>query len=142
MNQQKAGFARINRQQNLIFGCSLVICLAGICVAVVAGLLIRHERQTAQYPGSARVSSHSNYTALPREIRWDDSYLTADPFPQVYNWYSGRFGLGTEARANGTCILLEGLVQQQFVERYTGVMLCDTPTGRMIFVSRSATAGK
>lgn len=100
-------------------------------------LAFRQTRQAARYPGAAQVSSHANYKALPREFRWDDSYRTADPFPAVYNWYSNGFNLGPETKANGTCILLEGVTTQLVVERYMGVMLCETPRGRMIFVSRS-----
>lgn len=129
---------RTNRQQNLVLGCGLTSILLMVAILGIGGYLWQSERDAAHYPGAVRISSHSNYQSLPREIRWDDSYRTADPFPDVYNWYSNGFGLGPEARANSNCILIEGSQRQALIERYTGVMLCDTPTGRMIFVTRSA----
>ncbi|MEM7031354.1 MAG: hypothetical protein AAF629_17465 [Chloroflexota bacterium] len=121
------------------WGCGLTIILGIVSLAIVTVVLLEQERETARYPGSIQVAQHSNYNALPREFRWDDSYRTSDPFPQVYNWYSSNFNLGPEARANGNCIMLYNSEKQMLVERYTGVMLCDTVKGRMIFVTRSMT---
>ena len=125
------------RNQNAPLGCSLLALLAVIGVGVIAAWAIGQDRRAAQYPGAAPISSHSNYTALPYHFRWDNAYRTTDPFPRVYNWYSTGFNLGTEARANGRCILLEGATEWLTMARYTSVLLCDTPTERMIFVSRS-----
>jgi hypothetical protein len=123
--------------RNMLLGCSLIALIVLIGLMALSVFVFRQERQAARYPGAARISSHANYKSLPREFRWDDAYRTADPFPAVYNWYSNGFNLGPERRANGSCILLEGLTSRLALERYMGVMLCDTPRGRMIFVSRS-----
>lgn len=125
--------------RTLLLGCGLLILVMIIGLFAVIGLSIRQDRNSARYPGSVQISSHSNYSALPREFRWDDSYRTGDSFPKVYNWYSVGMDLGPEQRANGSCILMEGLKNRLGVDRYTGVLLCDTPRGRMIFVSRSVT---
>jgi hypothetical protein len=123
--------------QNVMGGCGL---LALIVMIALGALMIRaftQDRQAAQYPGSTVVSAHNNYTGLPYHFRWDNTYRTTDAFAKVYNWYSTGFDLGAEARANGECILLEGSRKQLTMERQTTVLLCDTPTGPMIFVSRS-----
>ena len=129
----------VKHRQTMGFGCGLLLALIVIGLGILVVLFLDQEREMGRYPNAIHVSSHSNYRALPREIRWDDSYRSADPFPTVYNWYSRQFNLGPEARANGGCILMQGTEQQIIVERYTGVMLCETPKGRMIFVTRSAT---
>lgn len=106
-------------------------------LGLIMSLAFRQDRQAAQYPGSVPVASHDNYRKLPYHYRWDNTYRTTDPFPRVYHWYSVGFDLGTEARANGGCILLEGTQRLFTAERHTSVLLCDTPAERMIFVSRS-----
>lgn len=117
----------------LFFGGLLVLLLSG------AGLWLRFQenRTIAQYPGSAVVSQHSNYKGLPRQVRWDNTYLSADPFPEVYGWYSYRFGMGTEEVASGNCIGMSGEEAQWFGRVYTTVSLCDTRQGRLIFVTRT-----
>ena len=125
------------KNPTLLLGCGLIVLGVILGLAAVVGLLVRQERDASRYPGAVQISSHSNYRALPRQFRWDDSYRTSDPFPEVYNWYSVGMDLGPERRANGGCILLEGLKNRLRVERYTSVLLCDTPRGRMIFITRS-----
>lgn len=100
-------------------------------------LALNQDRQAARYPDAIPVSSHSNYTGLPYHFRWDNAYRTTDAFPKVYNWYSTRFDLGAEARANGGCILLEGTLKQLTMKRHMSVLLCDAHQQRMIFVTRS-----
>jgi len=82
------------------------------------------------------MASHSNYSGLPSGFRWDDTYRTTDNFIEVYNWYSVKFDLGAEARANGRCLLLEGTQEQFFLERSITVFLCNAQDGQTIFVSR------
>ncbi len=112
----------------------MAIGLAGL----VAFVLIR-DRGAAQYPGSVPVASHSIYKAGALEYRWDDSYLATDNFTAVYNWYSITFELGAESRAIERCILLEGTNAQFVAKRHISVLLCNTPNGQRIFVSRSTT---
>jgi hypothetical protein len=123
-------------------GCS-VAALIGVLLLVVAGTvvvaawLVEEERLAVRYPGAIDISSHANYKGLPFDLRWDDAYRTTDAFPRVYQWYSTVFDLGAEVRALGGCILLEGSEKWLAIERHMSVVLCDTPTERMIFVTRS-----
>ena len=133
--------ARNRRKQNLLFGCGMLGLFSLVGVIILAGSLLRQERLAAQYPGSAHVSSHSNYKALPRELRWDDAYRTHAPFVEVYNWYANGLNLGPESKANGHCILLEATKKQVVISRHISVFLCDTRQGRMIFVARSMSVG-
>lgn len=127
---------RVNNQNSLI-GCGIisVVCLIGLIIIVI--ISIQRERQSVQYPGSMRVSSHSNYSRFPFAFRWDDSFQTTDSFPSVYNWYSTNFNMGAEAEANGACILLEGNTERILSTRAISVLICETPKGRMAFVNQS-----
>ncbi len=127
--------------QRGLFVCSIV-AFAIVSIAVMAGsgvaavLFFSMELDAARYPGSELISAHSNYKSLPYQYRWDQSYQTEDPFPKVFRWYSAAFNLGPESRANRSCSLLEGDARWVSIRRKTNVLLCDTPNGRMIFVTR------
>lgn len=118
-------------------GCALFMLVALLAAVALFGSSVNRERKRAQYPGSVALTGHSNYSALPSQFRWDNSYRTTDSFPIVYQWYSTTFNLGAEARALGDCILLDGTTTAFVVERYTSVVLCDTPSARLIYVTRS-----
>lgn len=118
-------------------GCALFMLVALLAAVALFGSSVNRERKRAQYPGSVALTGHSNYSALPSQFRWDNSYRTTDSFPIVYQWYSTTFDLGAEARALGDCILLDGTTTAFVVERYTSVVLCDTPSARLIYVTRS-----
>jgi hypothetical protein len=96
-------------------------------------------RAAGDYPGSVLVSDHSLYHGAPRlSVRRDTVYRTSDPFPRVYNYYSNGFDLGPEQRAQSSCILMADAVTHfRLVATAMSVTLCDTPSGRMIFVMRS-----
>lgn len=115
----------------------MIVLLALLGAVALLGTALNSERKRAQYPGSVAVTAHSNYSALPSQFRWDNSYRTTDSFPAVYQWYSTTFNLGAESRALGGCILLDGTTTAFAIERYTSVILCDTPNGRLIYVTRS-----
>jgi hypothetical protein len=132
MRDEKATY-----NQKIVGGCGILLFLGGLLLAGLTILAVDRAREVTRYPGAVQLSSHSNYRGLPRQYRWDDAYQTTDPFIQVYNWYSVQFDLGSERRALGQCILLEGSQSQITGERHISVLLCDTPTGRMIFVTRS-----
>ena len=123
--------------QTFLAGCGLTILVSVAALAGILLLLFVRDRQAAQYPGSVPVSSHSNYKGLPFEYRWDNSYRTSDNFTDVYNWYSIRFDMGAEARANGNCILLETSNAQLAFSRQISVFVCNTRFGQMIYVTRS-----
>jgi hypothetical protein len=118
-------------------GCLFVSILTLIALGAMLIFAYQQDRQAAQYPNSVAISSHNNYSGLPRQFRWDNAYRTTDNFTSVYNWYSTTFELGAEARANEKCILLEGSRQRYRVERHTSVFLCNTPGQQLIYVARS-----
>ena len=125
--------------QTIVAGCGLFI-FAGIIVVV--GLLIlmfAHDRQSARYPGSIPLSNHSNYSGLPYEYRWDNSYRSSANFTDIYNWYSITFNLGAETRAMGKCTILEGSNAQLAFNRHISISLCGTDFGQLIYVTRSTT---
>jgi hypothetical protein len=125
--------------QKLMFGCGALATLFLFGLALAALLAIKQERLATKYPGSIPIASHSNYSGLPSRFRWDDTYRTTDNFTDVYNWYSVTFELGAESRANGRCLLLEGVQDQILLQRSMTVFLCNTPGGQTIFVSRFIT---
>jgi hypothetical protein len=118
-------------------GCAALCLLALTLAAGLAIIGVGRDRNAAHYPGATQLTSHSNYRGLPAQIRWDNSYFTTDNFSDVYNWYSVTFDLGAEARAIERCILLEGPTDQIVLERYLSVLLCNTPEGQLIYVTRS-----
>jgi hypothetical protein len=132
MNKQ---YAHYNRK--ILAGCGLFVLLGLTAVIAFAALLITTDRQAAHYPNAEPISNHENYSGLPFSYKWDNAYRSTDPFPAVYNWYSTGFDLGPEMRANGRCILMEGSQKQLAATRYMSVLLCNTPNGNLIYVSRS-----
>ncbi len=126
-----------NDNRNILLGCGLLLLFGFILVSSTLVIAFNRTMQEVHYPGAIPLSNHANYTGLPTHARWDNSYLTTDPFNDVYRWYSIRFSLGAEARANGSCITLEGPIENQFLDQTITVVICGTPRGRMIFVSRS-----
>lgn len=129
---------RISTTGRIALGLAVVIAATiAAFAAAVAPSLVQLWR-AADYPGSIRLSDHTNLNLLHLSFRRDTSYRTKDEFPIVYNWYSSGQNLGPEERAQSNCILMERtFTVLHVIERYMGVMLCDTPNGRMIFVNRT-----
>lgn len=121
----------------VLSGCLVMLLMAGLLLGAAAVLAAGRDRNATHYPGAIVLTSHTNYRGLPFHLRWDNSYLTTDNFTDVYNWYSVTFGLGAEARAMERCILLEGPVDQLLLKRYLSILLCNTPDGQLIYVTRS-----
>lgn len=121
---------------------SALALTAWVAVSVLAlGLILflNWYRQSADYPGALLRADHTIYNFSPTlNIRRDTSYRSSDRFNAIYNWYSTGFQLGPEARAQSGCILMaQSFTDFNIIERQMSVMLCDTPTGRMIFVMRA-----
>ena len=131
----KKQYTHYNRK--ILAGCGLLVLLAVTAVIGLVSLFVSLDRQAARYPDAEPISNHENYSGLPYNYKWDNTYYTTDPFPAVYNWYSTGFNLGPEMRANGRCILMAGSEKRLAATRYMSVLLCDMPEGRMIYVSRS-----
>jgi hypothetical protein len=107
-------------------------------VAASVGIAVRHALRAADYPGARLVTNHNLYRPGQLAIRRDTTYRTQDTLPQVYHWYSSGFELGPESSAHSSCITMERSTTWLVVEQHIGVMVCDTPTGRLVFVERSA----
>ncbi|MEP7358243.1 MAG: hypothetical protein ABI847_13440 [Anaerolineales bacterium] len=117
---------------------------AGLVTAVILlalGAFVVRYRAAADYPGAELMAGQDTYAAWPNPtLKRDTSYLSNDPFPAVYNFYSAGFGLGPEAYAQSNCIqMARSFTDLLVIERHMSVMLCDTPRGRMIFVMRAVT---
>jgi hypothetical protein len=123
--------------QYIIAGCGLVTFAGIIVVAGSLILMFARDWQSARYPGSIPLSNHSNYSGLPYEYRWDNSYRSSGNFTDIYNWYSITFDLGAETRAMGKCTILEGSNARLAFSRHISVSLCGTDFGQMIYVTRS-----
>ncbi len=123
--------------QNILLGCLAAVAVAGLLVAGTMVFAFNRDREVVHYPNAVPLASHSNYSGLPFEFRWDNSYLTTDNFTDVYNWYSTTFDLGAESRAIERCILLEGPAESLLIERYYSILLCNTPQGQHVYVTRS-----
>jgi hypothetical protein len=121
----------------IIIGCLLGLIVGVFFFAAVSVLIIRRDRDIAHYPGATIITNHSNYSGLPYQINWNNSYISSDNFTTIYNWYSVKFDLGAESRAIERCILLEGPMDLYLLRRHISVLLCNTPQGQMIYVNRS-----
>jgi hypothetical protein len=135
------GFFMAQRYQTIgkvgAAGCGLFVFVLFFGLVALLVLQFNQDRESARYPGAIPLSSHNNYSGLPFEYRWDDTYLTTDGFTEVYNWYSVKYQLGAESRANDRCILLDGTNEQRLGRRTISVILCNTQDGQMAFVTRS-----
>lgn len=115
----------------------LLALLIGSCGGV--GMLLQRTYQATDYPGAILVSDQGLTRYTPNfAFRRTSVYRTDDPFPSVYNWYSNKFALGPETYAQSNCILMSKSADRGWrVEEQMSVMVCNTPTGRMMFVMRS-----
>ena len=115
--------------------------LAASIVLLALGAYVARYRAAADYPGAARMGGQDTYAVWPNPtVKRDTSYLSADPFAAVYNYYSAGFELGPESYAQSNCIqMARSFNDLVIIERHMSVMLCDTPRGRMIFVMRAVT---
>ena len=77
--------------RKILTGCGIIVLVVLLGGLALLGSSVNSERKRAQYPGSVSLTGHSNYSALPSQFRWDNSYRTTDSFPTVYQWYSTTF---------------------------------------------------
>lgn len=114
-----------------------IIFAAGLTLA--AGALVARYQDAADYPGAIRLSEGNLYKFWPHFImRRDTTYQTSAPFDELYNFYSNGFDLGPEQHALGACsAMAASRTIAGFIETDMAVTLCDTPSGRMIFVMRT-----
>lgn len=116
----------------------LFVAVLTLGCAMLSLLLARTYRAT-DYPGATRVADQNLTIYSPNFVlRRTTVYRTDDPFPQVYNWYSNQFVLGPENYAQSNCISMSNAANRGWLlEEQMSVMVCNTPTGRMMFVMRA-----
>lgn len=133
-----------HREDNVswLLGCGGLIAVFFFIAAFALLAVLNRDREGARYPGAALTASHSNYSGLPFSYRWDDAYLVDDNFTAVYEWYSLKYDLGAESQAIGGCIYLDGTRGQRFLRRYVTVLVCTTPAGQRVFISRTTAVNR
>jgi len=119
----------------------LIAIAALVLVAVFLAIALVRYNNMADYPGATNIAGGDTIKYWPHfSVRRITSYRTSDPMPRVYNWYSNGFSLGPELYAIGDCIqIAKSFTDYNVVEREISVTLCDTSSGRMIYVTRSLT---
>ena len=120
-------------------GAATLILLAVALSCGIVSVPLYQLSQATEYPGATRVSDQNLFNYTPNFAwRRTAAYRTTDPFPTVYNRYSTRFALGPEAYAQSSCILMARSSTIAWrVEEQMSVMVCNTPTDRMMFVMRA-----
>jgi hypothetical protein len=120
-------------------GATLLLLAVALSCSCVVGVPLYQLYQATEYPDAARISAENLFNYSPN-FAWRRTavYRTADPFPKVYNWYSNRFALGPETYAQSNCILMARSSTIAWrIEEQMSVMVCNTPTDRMMFVMRA-----
>jgi hypothetical protein len=132
-----ATIAVSQRRWAFLLGVCAWVAVTALALALI--LFLAWYRRSADYPGALLLADQIVYRYSPAlSIRTDSAYRSSDEVPAIYNWYSNGFHLGTEAHAQGGCVLLaKSFADFVLVERHMSVTLCDTPRGRMIFVMRT-----
>jgi hypothetical protein len=118
-------------------GALIAILLLTFGIGIVG--LVLNGTTVAAYPDATPLSSNARYLLSPSLVlRQSSSYRSNDSFPRVYNWYSQRYGLGPESRAQSACIIMErSSTRFWIVSEEVAVTVCGTPNGQMIFFYRS-----
>jgi hypothetical protein len=126
-----------NPQRRLPRAAVLLLLLLLSCGGL--GLALYQTYHAAEYPGATRIVDQDLVWYTPNFAwRRTTTYRTDDPFREVYNWYSSKFALGPESYAQGGCILMAATGTASWgVEEQTSVTVCNTPSGRMMFVMRA-----
>jgi hypothetical protein len=128
-----------SNHQRSTYGLIALVILIVAMLGTAAVVFVVRFRNAADYPGAVFMGEHNLYKFWPHPvIRRDTSYLTAAPFREVYHFYSVDFNLGPEQHALGPCIsMANSTTAVWIIENDMAVTLCDTPSGRMIFVMRA-----
>ena len=122
--------------QNLLFSGGLLLLGLVIGLTFLTYLLINRGRQAMRYPGAVLIDDHSFYT--PTFIFWNGEYRSGDSLADISHWYLTELDLNRLDRWVGDdCVLLNRLHQQLSIEHELGVLICQTPTGQTIHLTRS-----
>ncbi len=122
-----------------VYGLITLAALAAVVFLMAVGALLARYRDAADYPGALRLSEGNIVRLWPDfTVRRDTAYQTSAPFDEPYNFYSNGFDLGPEQHALGACsVMAASRTIAGFIETDMAVTLCDTPSGRLIFVKRT-----
>jgi hypothetical protein len=128
-------------EKRFFAGCGLLVLtlVAALAAGGVWGLLTWSS--PPEFAGAVLTSKRSHfYPSRNPTLRRDATYLSSAPFGQVYKWYSTTFKLGPETHGQGQCILMaRSQTRLRIFEEDISVTLCDTPTGRLVTMSRYLT---
>jgi hypothetical protein len=127
--------------RRIVSGSLIAVGLGLALIGAMAFRLVNLYREAADYPGALLLSADDSYRLLPFPMyRRGVTYRSTAPFDDIYHWYSSGHHLGPEKRAMGACIqMVDSGDSLLIVETDMSVVLCDTPKGRMIFVTRTVT---
>ena len=128
-------------EKRFLAGCGLLVLVLGALLAAGGLWALLRWYSPPEFAGAVLTSERSHfYPGRYPVMRRDATYVSSAPFNQLYTWYSSTFDLGPERHGQGQCILLAARhTHLRVFEEEMGVTLCDTPTGRMILVSRYLT---
>jgi hypothetical protein len=121
-----------------------VAVLTAVLFALIwggVGVVAWRTYHAGKYPNATTVDTGDVWRATPSLIfKRVESYRSTDPFNVIYNWYSRQFDLGPERFANGNCLLMaRSSTLFGPLNLNASVMVCETTTDRMMFVTRTYT---
>lgn len=126
-------------ESKFLLGCAALAVLFLLGMAALIPAAFRQDRHEMVYPDATPVFSRDNYSNLPQEIRWSDSYFSEDEFYDVRDWYIFERGLQMEDSGAVMCQSLNRYEERLLVKRRTTVVICETIDGQEISVT-TATA--
>ena len=116
-----------------------LLLVALLCPCAGLGPLLYRTYHATEYPGATQVADQTLTRYTPNlVIRRNTVYRSADPFNQIYNWYSVNFALGPESYAQSNCILMaKSVTTGWLLDEQMSVTVCHTPKDQMMFVMRA-----
>lgn len=130
--------SRVDQQQanrNALLGCALLLLVALVLGGGSLALFIQHQLDAVRYPGSTELRGQSYLTLRPDYLRLENAYRARDDFVPVRNWYIVQHGLRVVEEGED-CVGLSDSNKTLFARHLTSVLICDTPRGQFILVTR------
>jgi hypothetical protein len=128
-------------EKRFFTGCALALVVIAAALVLGGVWALLNWYAAPEFAGGILTSERTHfYPGGNPTLRRDTSYVSSAPFGEVYQWYSTTFDLGPETHGQGLCILMARSRDRLRVLREdVSVTVCDTPTGRMIVMSRYLT---
>jgi hypothetical protein len=133
------GKKRANNR-TMLLGCGLLGLVALIGAIALLAVIIDQDRQAARYPGAALVSRRNIYSPAANTVLWHDAFRHTEPVWDIFEWYHTQFGLTLDLTSHTMkdgCYTLTGVKRSFIVERRMNVVVCETPNGQTISVTRA-----